>query len=76
MAAGDKRGCTPIAVAAVIVLLPVVYVLGIGPVYYCASKGYIPFVIAEVLYAPMELLSKNVEIAGRIIRWYLRFYGI
>lgn len=64
-----------------VVLLPILYALSIGPVIWLGQRGYLPPVIVpalEVFYQPlMTILRKMIEretAAAATVVWYADWY--
>lgn len=83
MARMEKRitstaSITAIALVAMLILLPVLYVASVGPVLYCdrtMNEGNSPRWIA-VVYAPLVYLAESNEAADNALNWYLELWGV
>lgn len=68
----SKRGAAPVVVVGLF-LLPVLYVLSIGPAIWLAEAGYLQGTVIEVLevvYAPLVWLANDTPLGGPI-EWYV-----
>ncbi len=74
----DERRSTPgiwIAVAGLLLLfLPVLYVLSVGPVAAVYPDEAPPW--AEVFYAPIFWLCDNSDFAAHALELYLELWGV
>jgi hypothetical protein len=57
--------------ALVLVILPVVYVLGIGPAIFICDAGYIEFDYVRTAYEPLIKLAWKWEPTGQILARYV-----
>jgi len=55
------------------ILLPLTYLLSIGPVYWLMAQGYLT-PIAESIYYPLTLLAKYCPPFGDAIDWYISLF--
>jgi hypothetical protein len=71
----DYRPSTTLLICLVVVgiLLPVVYILSIGPVYWLVAQGYLS-IGAMTAYSPLEWLALNCPPFHDAIDWYLSFF--
>jgi len=67
---GPVVGC--LAVAALV--LPIVYVLSIGPAWWLYRRGYLSD-SAAIVYAPLRLLGNNCKPIEDALRWYIDLWG-
>jgi hypothetical protein len=59
-----------------IVLLPVVYVLSIGPVAKMSEAGLIAEATCRVIYAPLIILDRHVPGVEHFLDWYMQMWGV
>ena len=71
----EKKGNAG-AIAAVLVLLPVLYVLSIGPVIRFYLGGTMPPRFVVSFYYPLEWTHKNVRWTRGPLDAYLRLWGV
>jgi hypothetical protein len=74
----DKRERSPAVVIAAIVLplLPLLYVLSMGPVHWLAKHGYLNGAVAgwlEWFYEPLEYAA-TVDAISDVLIWYRSFW--
>jgi hypothetical protein len=70
-------GTVAIVLVAVVVVLPMLYVLSIGPVVCLISNGAVApsFVPAiTTMYWPLEWSAENVPLVGPAIVWYAELW--
>jgi hypothetical protein len=66
-----------LVLVAVLFVLPMLYVLSVGPVIWLAHSGYIgtPLVPAlGMIYAPLEWVAHNVPVIGPAIDTYANWW--
>jgi len=70
----DRRS-SPLAVlvAAAILLLPVAYVLSVGPAVWLFDHGYLGE-WASVIYAPLVHLYENCKPVAAALDWYIQLW--
>ena len=73
----EKRGGSVVAIGCVLMLVcvPVVYVLGLGPAAYIADKFPATYNFIHVVYAPISSLGANCQPVHKVIVWYLGVWG-
>lgn len=71
----DNRRSSPLAalVAAAILLLPVTYVLSVGPAVWLFDHGFLGE-WAGVIYAPLEYLHSHCKPAAGVLDWYVELW--
>ena len=75
-----KRGggaVVVMALVAVLVVLPILYVLSIGPVVWLAQSGFISPSLGyplEFVYSPLKWVADNVPIIGPAINGYVELW--
>ena len=71
----DYRPSTALLICLVVagLLLPLIYILSIGPVYWLVAQGYLSS-SAESIYLPLGLLSKLSPPVRDAIDWYISFF--
>ena len=75
---GDKKSSTPVViilVVCVVVLLPFLYVLSIGPAYWLFANGYVSGEAFMDIYAPLGFLQQKSEWLRVIIKWYVSLFA-
>lgn len=60
---------------AVVVLLPFLYVLSVGPMAYASSKGWVSNEIMQSVYQPLERLYDNSPVCKEMLDVYFVFLG-
>ena len=58
----------------VVLLLPVVYVLSIGPAFWLMEHGYASSSVWEYTYYPVFWLSSKSELGRRLLEWYINLW--
>ncbi|MCI0358688.1 MAG: hypothetical protein L0211_09415 [Planctomycetaceae bacterium] len=74
-----KRGGAAVAIAlmAVLVLLPLLYVLSVGPFVWMAGSGWIGqswMPVAETVYEPLNWAANDVPVIGEAIQSYAKWW--
>ena len=75
-----KRGggiVVVLVVVCVLVVLPMIYVLSLGPVVWLAHSGFISPTLApalEFVYSPLKWVADNVPILGPAINGYVEMW--
>ena len=66
-------GVAAVAVGIICLLLPVLYVLSVGPAsqFYAGSQPP-PWVLT--FYAPIEYLANTVPLFAAVLEWYIDFW--
>ena len=69
------RGAGCVIAGVVLILLPVLYILGLGPAVWL--EGRCPAISGTVgfLYYPLQFLANNSEPMRRVLRWYVEFWA-
>jgi hypothetical protein len=77
--ANDRRPRSTLAVwfAIVLVLLPVVYALALGPLVWLNDRGYLGAAagVLGFLYAPLDWLHQSSPTAKAFLDWYVSLWG-
>lgn len=76
----QERGSPGVVVllVALLVLLPVFYVLSVGPAQWLSNRGYLSQGVESLLglaYTPLQLLFNNWEPFRNLMIWYLAFWN-
>jgi hypothetical protein len=73
---GNKQGrsAAGVVMLVVVVLLPVLYVLSIGPAEWLAAHGYCSEDAIGYAYGPVVLLYNISETAELVIDWYVELW--
>lgn len=69
----NRSGCA-IAVTIGFVLLPVLYLLSIGPAVWLVEHKRMPEPLAEVIYAPVLILADWAPAFRNLLEWYIQFW--
>lgn len=75
-----KRGggtAVVLVLVAVLVVLPMLYVLSTGPVVWMAHSGFISeslIPVIGVIYAPLEWVAHNVPVVGPALDQYVEWW--
>lgn len=66
----------PLAVIIIVVLLmlPVFYVLSVGPAVWLISQGYLDDGAARWFYGPLEWLAERSEMIRSCFQWYVSLF--
>ena len=68
----ERRSTTAVIVLCVMIGLPVVYLLSVGPMEWLYLHGYIAHEsVVWNLYTPVMWLRDNSETASRVLDWYV-----
>ena len=72
----EKRGGSGCAIGLVIILLllPVLYVLGLGPAELLAARFPESVGFLDVIYAPLAFVVDHCEPLGKSLDWYMSFW--
>ncbi|WP_254510078.1 hypothetical protein [Anatilimnocola floriformis] len=71
----NRRSAAAVATLVVLLLLPVAYVLSIGPANWLVSNEYLDSDSVRWLYLPLINLAEHSETANQVIVWYLSMFG-
>lgn len=75
-----KRGggtAVVLVLVALLVVLPMLYVLSVGPVVWMVHSGFISQTMLPVIgaiYAPLEWVAQNVPVVGPALDRYVRWW--
>jgi hypothetical protein len=67
-------GALACALLLVLVALPVLYVLSLGPAIWLGHNRMVNTDILQTIYSPLEWLYNNVEATKPLFDWYLSFW--
>jgi len=67
------EGLTVVAIAAVI-LLPLLYMLGIGPLAWLASRGYVSGEFVGTMYYPLAAVCLRTPLTQDLLGSYIDFW--
>ena len=75
----DKRSTPWLAIVLIVlVLLPVLYLLSLGPVVGLVDRGYLPQEPVAWIYLPLEYFVENGgavgQVCGDAVMWYVEFF--
>jgi hypothetical protein len=71
----EKRGGAGCAIAGVaLIFLLVLYVFGLGPAVWVATRYPSTIDAISIVYYPLEFLAENSEPIARPLRWYADFW--
>jgi hypothetical protein len=73
-----KTAAAPFIIATVLILLPVLYVLALGPIHWLQLRGYIHEPVTDwltVAYRPLEWAVKTSPVCREWMDWYCSFWG-
>ena len=59
----------------VLIAVPVLYVLGIGPAAHMAHRFPIMYNLIHAIYEPVRFLGQHCEPIRRTTAWYLELWG-
>jgi hypothetical protein len=73
MHAGNEESRRSVAflIAATVILLPVFYVLAIGPAHWCMDHGYLGEPTFDAIYGPFIAVVKRSPPVQNILVWYI-----
>lgn len=71
----DRRAPAAVVLIVVLFLLPVAYVLSIGPVNWLVTNDYLDSAGPRWFYTPLRLLAERSQMANQIFVWYLSMFG-
>ena len=77
MAKPTASATRPVLVAIALLLfllLPTVYILGIGPAVWLIEHGYLSESVALLIYYPLDRLARNCEPLAEVFRWYISLF--
>ncbi len=70
-----SRGPPFVACALLVLMsLPVLYVLSLGPAIWLVENQYLSTPLAQWFYWPLELLGERSEFFTSCVRWYVEFF--
>jgi hypothetical protein len=61
-------------VGAALLLVPLLYVLSIGPAAWLSSRGYLSDGATETIYYPVILASEQFGWCQEVVNWYVDFW--
>lgn len=67
-------GLAILLMAVVALLLPIVYVLSIGPAVWLLNRGLLPETPLVTIYAPLEWLARSSDWFQAAAEWYIQFW--
>ena len=72
----SKSRSAPVAIIIVVMLvvLPILYVLSVGPAVWMFHSGYIGDEVIDVVYFPVIALHDNSAIAGHVLEQYVEMF--
>jgi len=68
------RSSLAVWLAVGVVLLPIAYVLSIGPVAWLAQRGYVPHRVYGSIYGPLYVIASYCEPIQDALLWYLHLW--
>ena len=72
----EKRGGSGCAITGVVlILLPVLYVLSIGPAVWLAIHDYLSFDAFDFIYSPVHFLAERSDWFAFAADWYQSFFA-
>ena len=69
-----RRGSLAVWVAIVVIVLPVLYVLSLGPGVWLDNHGYLSDA-ADMIYWPLDKLYDQWQPAHAFFDWYVELWG-
>jgi hypothetical protein len=73
MTSQRKRGGGLAAITAAVAIVSMLYVLGVGPMGWLVSHGYVRADVAEWIYYPISELAGVLHLEGPLT-WYVRLF--
>ena len=70
-----ERGGCAVLVGIAVALLPVLYLLGVGPAYWLTIHGILPESLTNGLYYPLHCLDRWSPAFHDLLVWYLSFWA-
>ena len=71
----QRGGCLVATIACLLLLLPLLYLLSIGPALWLLKEGYFPGPAFGRVYYPLTWLSEKSQWFGEAIGWYMDFWA-
>ncbi|MGI8980093.1 MAG: hypothetical protein ACR2FY_12790 [Pirellulaceae bacterium] len=74
----QKRGplAAPLlAGAALLILLPLLYILSCGPAVALMTRGYLSREAFDIAYHPLRLASQSSTWMGQALEWYAQLWA-
>jgi len=68
------RSAAGVVVLVCVVLLPVFYVLSVGPAAWLVKHKCLPETIVDTIYLPLLWLHENVKPARYLLEWYVALW--
>jgi len=70
----DKSGAGCVLLGAIGFLVPVLYVLGLGPAWWIANKYPATNDFLRTCYVPLGVLGELFPSFGRLLKWYMDLF--
>lgn len=70
----DKRGGSGCAIGAVLMMLPILYVLSLGPAAWLFNRSYISIDFFLTAYHPIFWVAEKVGWVNKAVEWYAGFW--
>jgi hypothetical protein len=71
----QRRGCSPLVIAPVTIVLPILYFLSSGPTYRLAEADYLDGKTYRAIYSPLVWLCHVSPSFNQVWKHYLTFCG-
>ena len=71
----NRAGCIFMAGAGILVLLPVLYVFGIGPTVWLTVRWGLPEWVIATFYDPLVILAKWPPAFRDFLQWYMDWWA-
>ena len=71
----EKSGAACLIVGVIGVMLPVLYVLGLGPAAYLGDRFPATYDFVRAIYEPLGFAGRNCQPIRTALDWYLSLWG-
>jgi len=71
-----RGGCLTVAILVAVLLLPIAYVLSIGPALWLSLNYYIPPKLYQIYASPVFFVAYKCQPLDDALNWYLSIFNV
>ena len=71
----EGRAAVVLVLVALLIALPMLYILSSGPAILLVDTGLVPMAVVRVVYAPIGWLEHNSPACREFIQWYVGLWS-